>query len=59
VGTRQYVIRKIVQAFLTLVAILVFNFFLFRVWSPGDPITFLTRGQGANISPEERQALIA
>jgi peptide/nickel transport system permease protein len=59
VRTRQYVIRKIVQAFLTLVAILVFNFFLFRVWSPGDPITFLTRGQGANISPEERQALIA
>jgi peptide/nickel transport system permease protein len=58
VGTRQYVIRKIVQAFLTLVAILVFNFFLFRVWSPGDPVTFLTRGQGANLSLEERQALI-
>jgi peptide/nickel transport system permease protein len=59
VGTRQYVIRKVVQAFLTLVAILIFNFFLFRVWSPGDPVSFLTRGQGAQISPEERQALIA
>jgi peptide/nickel transport system permease protein len=59
VGTRQYVIRKVVQAFLTLVAILIFNFFLFRVWSPGDPISFLTRGQGANISLEERQELIA
>jgi peptide/nickel transport system permease protein len=47
-----------VQAFITLVAILIFNFFLFRVWSPGDPVSFLTRGQGANISPEERQALI-
>ena len=58
-GTRQYVVRKVVQAFLTLMAILIFNFFLFRVWSPGDPITFLTRGQGANISLEERQALIA
>jgi peptide/nickel transport system permease protein len=58
VGTRQYVVRKLVQAFLTLVAILIFNFFLFRVWSPGDPISFLTRGQGANISMEERQALI-
>lgn len=57
-GTRQYVVRKIVQAFLTLVAILIFNFFLFRVWSPGDPITFLTRGQGANITLEERRALI-
>ncbi len=57
-GTRQYVVRKVVQAVLTLVAILIFNFFLFRVWSPGDPISFLTRGQGANISLEERRALI-
>jgi peptide/nickel transport system permease protein len=47
-----------VQALITLAAILVFNFFLFRVWSPGDPISFLTRGQGANISLEERAALI-
>ncbi|MGH2634671.1 MAG: ABC transporter permease [Actinomycetota bacterium] len=51
-------VRKVVQAFVTLVAVLIFNFFLFRVWSPGDPISFLTRGQGANISPEERAALI-
>jgi peptide/nickel transport system permease protein len=58
VGTRQYVIRKIVQAFVTLLAILVFNFFLFRVWSPGDPVQFLTRGQGFNISLDERAALI-
>jgi peptide/nickel transport system permease protein len=58
VGTRQYVIRKIVQAFITLLAILVFNFFLFRVWSPGDPVSFLTRGQGFNISLEERAELI-
>jgi peptide/nickel transport system permease protein len=58
VGTRQYVLRKIVQAVITLVAILIFNFFLFRVWSPGDPVTFLTRGQGAQISLEERAALI-
>jgi peptide/nickel transport system permease protein len=49
---------KVLQAFLTLLAILIFNFFLFRVWSPGDPVTFLTRGQGANISPEERADLI-
>lgn len=57
-GTRQYVLKKIVQALVTLVAILIFNFFLFRVWSPGDPVSFLTRGQGANISTEERQELI-
>lgn len=57
-GTRRYVVRKVFQAFLTLVAVIVFNFFLFRVWSPGDPVSFLTRGQGANISVEERQELI-
>lgn len=57
-GTRQYVIRKILQALLTLLAILVFNFFLFRVWSPGDPVSFLTRGQGFNLSLEERTELI-
>ncbi len=57
-GTRQYVLKKLIQAFVTLIAIIIFNFFLFRVWSPGDPVSFLTRGQGANISPEERQALI-
>ncbi len=57
-GTRQYVLKKVLQAFITLVAILIFNFFLFRVWSPGDPVSFLMRGQGANITLEERQALI-
>jgi peptide/nickel transport system permease protein len=58
VRTRQYIVKKVLQAFLTLLAIMVFNFFLFRVWSPGDPVSFLTRGQGFNISLEERAALI-
>jgi peptide/nickel transport system permease protein len=58
VGTRQYVLRKVVQALVTLLAILIFNFFLFRVWSPGDPVSFLTRGQGANITAQERAELI-
>jgi peptide/nickel transport system permease protein len=58
VGTRRYVLNKIVQAVVTLFAIMIFNFFLFRVWSPGDPVSFLTRGQGANITMEERQAMI-
>lgn len=56
--TRTYVVKKILQAMVTLVAVMIFNFFLFRVWSPGDPVSFLTRGQGANISLAERQALI-
>jgi peptide/nickel transport system permease protein len=58
VGTRQYVLKKLVQAVITLIAIMIFNFFLFRVWSPGDPVSFLTRGQGANITMQERHALI-
>jgi peptide/nickel transport system permease protein len=46
VGTRKYVITKILQAFLTLVFILAFNFFLFRVM-PGDPAALLLRGSSA------------
>lgn len=45
-GTRKYVITKILQAFLTLVFILAFNFFLFRVM-PGDPAALLLRGSAA------------
>lgn len=45
-GTRRYVITKILQAFLTLVFILAFNFFLFRVM-PGDPAALLLRGSSA------------
>jgi len=46
VGTRKYVITKILQAFLTLLFILAFNFFLFRVM-PGDPAALLLRGSSA------------
>ena len=45
-GTRRYVVGKILQALLTLAFVLVFNFFLFRVM-PGDPATLLLRGTGA------------
>lgn len=45
-GTRKYVITKVLQAFLTLVFILAFNFFLFRVM-PGDPAALLLRGSSA------------
>lgn len=52
-GTRGYVLRKVVQAFLTLLAVIVFNFFLFRIL-PADPVALLTRGAGAQLSPEEQ-----
>jgi peptide/nickel transport system permease protein len=59
VGSRRYITSKLLQAALTLFAVITFNFFLFRVWSPGDPVAFLTRGQGANIDQVEQQEIIA
>jgi len=47
---RGYLIGKIAQAFLTLLFVLVFNFFLFRVM-PGDPAAILLRGTAA-FNPE-------
>jgi peptide/nickel transport system permease protein len=43
-GSRRYVRRKFVQALGTLLFVLTFNFFLFRVM-PGDPIALLARSQ--------------
>ena len=43
-GARGYLLRKMFQAFLTLLFVLTFNFFLFRVL-PGDPIGLLARSQ--------------
>jgi peptide/nickel transport system permease protein len=42
VSTRRYLISKVLQALLTLVFVLAFNFFLFR--AVGDPVTQLLRG---------------
>ncbi len=56
-GSRRYVLKKVVHALLTLFFVLVFNFFLFRVL-PSDPVKFLTRGAGLQISPEEQQQLL-
>jgi peptide/nickel transport system permease protein len=47
---RGYLIGKIAQAILTLLFVLVFNFFLFRVM-PGDPAAILLRGTAA-FNPE-------
>ena len=43
---RRYLLGKIAQAFLTLLFVLAFNFFLFRVM-PGDPAALLLRGSAA------------
>jgi peptide/nickel transport system permease protein len=44
VGTRRYLVGKVFQALLTLVFVLVFNFFLFRV-IPGNPAQILARNK--------------
>ena len=43
-GARRYLLSKLLQALATLLFVLVFNFFLFRVL-PGDPIGLLARSQ--------------
>ena len=45
-GSRRYILSKVLQAFLTLAFVMVFNFFLFRV-IPGDPAALLLRGTAA------------
>jgi peptide/nickel transport system permease protein len=44
VGSQRYVLRKILQAIVTLLFVLAFNFYLFRIM-PGDPIKLLARSQ--------------
>ncbi|MEA2556165.1 MAG: peptide/nickel transport system permease protein [Actinomycetota bacterium] len=44
-STRRYLISKILQALLTLVFVLAFNFFLFR--GLGNPVELQSRGRGA------------
>lgn len=56
-GSRRYVLRKVVQAIFTLFFVLVLNFFLFRIL-PSDPVKFLTRGAGLQIDAEEQQRLL-
>jgi len=56
VGTQRYLVGKIGQALITLLFILTFNFFLFRIL-PGDPIRLLTKGAGQRLTPTEQQQL--
>jgi peptide/nickel transport system permease protein len=53
VGTQRYLLGKVGQAVLTLLFILTFNFFLFRIL-PGDPIRLLTKGTGQRLTPAEQ-----
>ena len=56
-GTRRYILGKVLQAVLTLAFVLVFNFFLFRVL-PGDSAALLLRGTSA-FNPQNLEALRA
>ena len=55
-GGRSYILGKVFQAFLTLVLILIFNFFLFRV-IPADPVTLLVRASGKDLTKAQQDAL--
>ncbi len=53
---RRYLLGKIAQILLTMVFVLAFNFFLFRVM-PGNPVTLLARSTGGKISAQAQAAL--
>ncbi len=50
---RSYVIKKVLQALLTIAAILIFNYFLFRIM-PGDPLQSVMRNPKATPEAVER-----
>jgi peptide/nickel transport system permease protein len=52
---RDYLLRKVALAFLTLAVVVIMNFVLFRVL-PGDPVRAVI-GRNVRISPETQQAL--
>ena len=52
----RYVVRRILAAIATLVFVVLFNFFLFRML-PGDPVKLYTRGR--NVDPEQVRKLTA
>jgi peptide/nickel transport system permease protein len=56
-ATRRYLLRKIAQVLVTMIFILMFNFFLFRVM-PGNPVTLLARSTGARLTPAAQRELI-
>ncbi len=55
-GGRRYFLRKLAQAFFTLLFVLCFNFFLFRVM-PGDPVRLLAKEKGIHLTEKAQLAL--
>jgi peptide/nickel transport system permease protein len=55
-GGWRYVSKKVAQAIFTLLFVLTFNFFLFRVM-PSDPVRMLTKQKGIKLSQEAQAAL--
>jgi peptide/nickel transport system permease protein len=55
VGTRKYLLRKLVQAFFSLLFVLAINFFLFRML-PSDPVQNMVRNQ--KLTQEEQATLM-
>src|SRR4029079_2963984 len=49
-GSRRYLLSKTLQAVVTLLFVLTFNFFLFRLL-PGDPVALLTRSE--KLTPDD------
>jgi peptide/nickel transport system permease protein len=56
VRTQRYLLGKLGQAVLTLLFIVTFNFFLFRIL-PGDPVKLLTKGAGQRLTLAEQAQL--
>jgi peptide/nickel transport system permease protein len=54
VSSRRYILRHVLHAVSTLIFVLAFNFFLFRLI--GDPVTLLTRSS-IHLDPKEQAAL--
>jgi peptide/nickel transport system permease protein len=54
VGSRRYLLRKVLHAIGTLLFVLAFNFILFR--AVGDPVKLLTRSS-LHLDPQEQEAL--
>jgi peptide/nickel transport system permease protein len=50
---RQYVLKKIIYSLITIFAVLVFNYFLFRVM-PGNPLQILMRNPNASAEAIEK-----
>ncbi len=55
-GSRTYFLGKVLQALLTLLLIVIFNFFLFRI-IPGDPVKLLVRASGAELTQDQQNRL--